>query len=259
MGGEQISAALAATGVDSATIYARDLAAVRNSVLVFIKTSRIDHLLLARARGNRLVLDVQDTPCFKRRIKNRGLFHGLLFKNARQLADFGRRGARNRVIYHQWDPRYAPHTAGETELRVGYIGLARSLELWASIPGVQFVDHLEVSDFFSAARAFNCHLSLRSSRRDQLYKPNAKISTAAACNAVLITNRDQSAIELLGEDYPYYTAGVALADVNATLELARRTIGGPLWRQALTRLGEVRERTRIERIATDYIDLLAAV
>ena len=42
---------------------------------------------------NRLVLDVQDTVVFKRRIKNRWLFDALIFKNGRQLADFARAGS----------------------------------------------------------------------------------------------------------------------------------------------------------------------
>jgi len=51
----------------------RELGEVPPGILVLIKTSRLDHLLRAKARGHRLVLDVQDTVVFKRRIKNKWL------------------------------------------------------------------------------------------------------------------------------------------------------------------------------------------
>src|SRR5215216_6855603 len=113
LGADQIAEGLRGRGWDARSIPVHELRGLRHGIAVFIKTSRLDHLLLARARGNRLVLDVQDTVVFKRRIKNRWLFDALIFKNQRQLADFGRhRGHRrhgrlDRVIYHQWDQRYA--------------------------------------------------------------------------------------------------------------------------------------------------------
>jgi hypothetical protein len=71
MGADQIAAGLRRRGWEASSIPAREIGAQRRGVLVFIKTSRLDHLLLARSRGHRLVLDVQDTVVFKRRIKNR--------------------------------------------------------------------------------------------------------------------------------------------------------------------------------------------
>src|SRR5215210_1067778 len=117
LGADQIAEGLRGRGWDARSIPVRELRGLRHGIAVFIKTSRLDHLLLARARGNRLALDVQDTVVFKRRIKNRWLFDALIFKNRRQLADFGRHrrhrrhrsryGHRrlDRVISHQWDPR----------------------------------------------------------------------------------------------------------------------------------------------------------
>src|SRR5579872_6850878 len=70
MGADQIAEGLAARGWNARSIPVAELPGVRGGILVFIKTSRLDHLLLAKARGNKLVLDVQDTVVFKRRIKN---------------------------------------------------------------------------------------------------------------------------------------------------------------------------------------------
>jgi len=254
MGADQIAAGLRERGVDARSVYPVDLAGVRDAILVFIKTSQVHHLLLARARRNRTVLDVQDTVVFKRRIKNRRLFDGLIFKNRRQLQDFAQPGAVNGLIYHQWDPRYRPNEAGDRELRIGYFGLQRSLPQWGEIPGVAFFG----GDYFRHALAFNCHLSLREPGREFLYKPNCKVSTAAACLANLITTRDESTVELLGEDYPFYVDGTP-AGIAAGLDAARAAFGGPEWRRGLERMRAVRERTAMERILDDYLDFFRAL
>jgi hypothetical protein len=251
MGAHQVADGLAARGWQARAIYARELPAVRRGILVFIKTSRLDHLLGARERGNRLVLDVQDTVVFKRRIKNRWLFDALILKNARQLADFARPGRPDRVIYHQWDPRYAPHRAPDGKLAVAYIGLPRSIDFWERLPGVAFVE----DGVHGAALPFNCHLSVRRPGREFLYKPNCKVSTAAACGAVLITTRDLSTVELLGEDYPYFCEPDE-ASIRAAIERVRSELGSPAWQEARARLRAVRERTSLERVLDDYEALL---
>jgi hypothetical protein len=251
MGADQIAEGLAARGWNARGIGIRELPSIGRGILVFIKTSRLDHLLAARARGNRLVLDVQDTVVFKRRIKNRWLFDALILKNRRQLDDFGRSRRPDRVIYHQWDPRYAPNQAPRDRMALGYLGLARSFDLWGQLPGVECVD----DGYFDAARRFNCHLSIRQPGREVLYKPNCKVSTAAACDATLITTRDETAVELLGKDYPYYCEPEP-ASVRAAIERARASFGSAEWHTALERLRAVREMTHIDRILDQYESLL---
>ena len=254
MGGDQIAEGLGRRGWEARTIRARELGAQPRGVLVFIKTSRLDHLLLARARGHRLVLDVQDTVVFKRRIKNRWLFDALILKNRRQLEDFGRLDRPDQVIYHQWDPRYAPNAAPRDRLVAGYLGLQRSLDLWQRLPEVECVEE----PYFDEARRFNCHLSIRRPGRELLYKPNCKISTAAACDAVLVTTRDESSVELLGADYPFYCEPDE-ASVRATIARARAAFGGPEWHAALARLRAVRELTHLESVLDRYEALLGEV
>jgi hypothetical protein len=249
LGADQIAEGLQARGWDARSIPAAELGRLTNAVLLFIKTSRFDHLLLAKTRGNRLVLDVQDTVVFKRRIKNRWLFDALIFKNARQLADFGRPGRPDRVIYHQWDPRYCANRAPQDRLALGYLGDSRSLALWGLLPGVECVS--VGPELFEAAARFNCHLSIRLPGRELLYKPNCKVSTAAACDVNLITTRDVSTVELLGEDYPYYCEHER-ESILAAIERARSSFGSAEWHLALDRMRKVRERTRIDRILNEY-------
>ncbi|HEX5758890.1 MAG TPA: hypothetical protein VF121_06810 [Thermoanaerobaculia bacterium] len=252
MGAHQIADGLAARGWRARVIYARELEEVRGGVLVFIKTSRLDHLLAAKRRGNRLVLDVQDTVVFKRRIKSRWLYDALILKNARQLADFARPGRADCVIYHQWDPRYAPHRAPEDRLAAAYIGLPRSFELWGRIPGVECVEDGLAG---GAALRFNCHLSVRRPGREFLYKPNCKVSTAAACDAVLVTTRDVTTVELLGEDYPFFCEPERESILDA-LARAREAFGSRAWQAARERLRAVREKTCLDRVLDAYDALL---
>jgi hypothetical protein len=254
MGADQIAEGLAARGWNVRSIPVAEIASVRDGVLVFIKTSRLDHLLLAKARGNQLALDVQDTVVFKRRIKNRWLFDSLIFKSQRQLDDFGRpdrRDGADRIIYHQWDPRYVVNQAPRDRMALGYLGLARSLTHWGQLPDVEYCD----GDYFAAGLRYNCHLSVREPGREFLYKPNCKVSTAAACDANLITTRDLTTVELLGEDYPYYCEPER-ESILAAIERARASFGTPLWQRGLERMRQVRELTGMESVLDEYEALL---
>lgn len=251
MGADQIAEGLRARGWNARSIPVEKLGSTEPGILVFIKTSRLDHLVRAKARGHRLVLDVQDTVVFKRRIKNRWLFDALILKSRRQLADFGRRGRADRVIYHQWDPRYTANQAPRDRMVLGYLGLPRSLAVWGELPDVEYVSDERM---FSAAPRFNCHLSIREPGREFLYKPNCKVSTAAVCEANLITTRDLTTVELLGENYPYYCEPER-GSILATIERARSSFGSPEWQRGLERLREVRELTRMDRVLEEYESL----
>jgi hypothetical protein len=108
---------------------------------------------------------------------------------------------------------------------------------------------------FTEAYRFNCHLSLRKPGREMLYKPNCKVSTAAACEANLITTRDASTVELLGEDYPYYCEPTR-ESVQAAVERARSSFGSADWDRGLERMRAVRELTSMDRVLDEYESLL---
>jgi hypothetical protein len=248
MAADQISEALSARGFTSRAIYPAEIPTIRDAVMVFIKTSKLPDLVRARRLGNRTVLDVQDTIVFKRRIKNRWLFDGLMFKNERQVRDFGTPRHLSRVIYHQWDPRYRPNTVPPGDFHIAYLGLARSFSQWGTFPGLVCF----ATDYFRRALDFNCHFSVRETEREFLYKPNCKVSTAAGCRANLVTTRDLSTLELLGPDYPFY-ADLTTESLTATIERARESLGGPEWRRGLEMMREVEERTAMDRIIDDYL------
>lgn len=248
MGAEQMNEVMREQGWDSHSIYWHQVGAVRNSILVFIKKAELRHLLAAKLHGNLCVVDLHDTLVFKRGIKFGFLYDGVIFRNDRSRRDFLRRSALCRTIYEQWDRRYSEHRLNDGEIRVGYLGEARSFPLWGELPEVECVPMEQVWERF---RDFNVHLSIRRSGPEALYKANCKISTAAACGAVLVTSRDDSSVELLGEDYPFYT-GRDPDSVRATLAELPARLGSADWREALRRLREVKERTSLDRIGEEY-------
>lgn len=259
VGADQMAPALRRLGVDARVVYAPELPEIRDALLVFVKRADITDLIAARIRGNRLVVDLQDTPVFRRWISHWPLYDAFIFRNRRQCRDFGRQvrlmgnlWAIRRTIYQHWHPRYGPHRAPDGELRVGYLGTRRSLSLWGQLPGVEFVGE---GDWFERARGFNAHLSVRETRREWLYKPNAKVATAAACEAVLLTTPDCSSVELLGENYPFYLPGADRESILEGIERAREAVGGPEWHDALERLRRIKEATSLDRIAREYVEL----
>lgn len=252
LGAHQMEAALRDAGLETRTIYAHELGRVRDSILVFIKKGEIHHLLTARARRNILVLDVQDTLCFKRRLKNRFLYHGFIFRSQKPLEDHGTGDDRSTKIYLQWNPNYRPNGVAGREFRLAYLGDPRSFDHWDSLPRVPCIGE---DRFFEEAPNFNCHISIRSSERDFLYKPTCKVSTAAACEANLITTRDEATLEVLGPDYPYYTEP-DLEKVLQTIDRARGTFGGPTWQRGLETMRRVKATHALEAIVPQYISFL---
>jgi hypothetical protein len=254
LGADQMAAAFRARGWRAHSLWRHEIDRVQDGVLVFIKTTRIMDLLAARSRRNRIVVDVQDTLAFKRRIKNAALVHACLYRNARQMKDYGSAKRPDRLIYQHWDPRYVPNTVGRGRLRAGYLGSPRSFPLWGKVPDVAYI----ASDFFEGSRTINCHVSVRPPGREFFYKPNCKVSTAAACGAVLITTRDASSLELLGEGYPFYCGG-DVGSVSDCIARATDSLGTVTWSHAEERLRTVRARTSIEMVTSEYESFLRDV
>lgn len=109
----------------------------------------------------------------------------------------------------------------------------------------------------SKPKEYNLHYNIRKSGTyNYSYKPAAKLSMAAAADANLITTKDRSYLELMGEDYPYYTNHEA-GDVIQTIEFIKESYGSKTWNDALSIMKEVKHRTCEDRIfGKDFINFL---
>ena len=108
------------------------------------------------------------------------------------------------------------------------------------------------------AGQFNCHLALRVPGPAELYEPGGEVANAAACGAVLVTMRDAAAVELLGEDYPFYCTGERAA-IEETIRRAREARGKAPWKKALALLREAGAKSTLERVVEQHLEHFAAI
>lgn len=255
LGAHQMADGLAERGVETRVIYAGEIGDVRDSILIFIKTSKLPDLWRAKRQGNALVLDVQDTLSLKKRLKNQRFFDGVIFRSQKPLDDYAQPGFKAANIYLQWNPRFRPNVVGDAEFKLAYLGDPRSFTLWGEIPDLPCIGE---DRFFDECTEYNCHISIRVPPREVLYKPTCKVATAAACHANLITTRDEATLELLGEDYPYYTEPDA-ASVQQAIAKARESFGTDVWRAGLEKMRAVKESHHIDRILDQYVEYLSGL
>lgn len=251
---EQLAAAFGARGLACRTIAARELGRVRDATVIFIGTAKFWHLVRARLAGNRTLLDVRALPACLRRPGSARLLDGAIFRNQRQRRDFDRPRWTSRVIYDAPEPGLSAHAVAPGEFHVACFASSAASEHYGRLRGVAFI----ASDPTRHAPQFNCHLALRGPGHAALYQPGTEVANAAACRAVLVTSRDESAVEMLGEDYPFFCASDRAA-VEAALARARKRCGGPDWREALARLQKVSAKTRLEAIVEQHFEHFAAL
>lgn len=161
------------------------------------------------------------------------------------------------VLYHHWDKKHLQNVDkyknDRNEFRLAYIGS----------PGGHFheekIDNLtavyEWEKMTSTSPYYTCHYSVRPKNDSQfLYKPNTKISVAAAVGANAVHSRDNALKKLLPYDYPYFTDS-DLESVQKTAKYAEETFGSPIWNEGLEMMKDLKNRTSIERIAgVDYVE-----
>lgn len=186
---------------------------------------------------------------------------GIIFPNKRMKKDFKDyfpNKTKKIVMYHHWDPRWEK-IKKKTQVKkftLVYVGSnpEKNAIFSNAIPRISFLP--KFSDQLKTKGLFNFHYSMRKENSVQfLYKPSTKVSTAAAAGANIITSREPSAVELLGEDYPYY-AECNLNSIKKTIDFAKKTLGGKVWINALRTMEKVKKKTNIEKTVEGYIELM---
>lgn len=256
--GLQPREALRKKGIHS-EVYLRKLPKdIDNSIIIFVKYFPFREVKRAIRKKCILIYEIVDEhkPFF---LENEGaLCDGVIFSNKRMINDFKHLLSKNTtpfVIYHHWDPRFKKSKEKQRNFSLAYFGTIPKKNAIhfdkISIPVfTKFSDHLKYKD------KFNCLYSMRKEGSiNFLYKPSTKVVTAAAIGANIITSREPSATELLGEDYPYFT-DTDFNSVKKTIEYAKRTFNKKVWKDALKRMEEVRKRTDINIIINDYTNMI---
>jgi len=276
--GEEISEHLQSVGYESRYWDSNSLstqtgtnmlpADIKDSIIVFLKVPVDKEFEQLKRNNNKIVLDVIDCiangdytieqMCNSVNIQE-WPFDGVIvptedlkfqIKNLCPNLEVG-------VLYHHWDKKHLQNVPfylnSAYEFRLAYIGS----------PGGHFhqekIDNLtavyEWEKMTTTSPLYTCHYSVRPKNELQfLYKPNTKISVAAAVGANIIHTRDKSIRRLLPYDYPYLTDS-DIESVQKVSKYAEETFDSPIWHEGLDMMKVLKERTSIERIAgIDYVD-----
>ena len=229
-----------------------DLGGARNDSVVFVKEADRGLALDAKDRGNRVILDVIDLYCYRQReCPFADVVDVLIVPNRACIPWYAERfqAAKFAIIPHQWDHRIKGN-AQQYRFAPGYIGKGFNCTVTdLPVPKV-FLSEQQLQ----AAPTFNFHIALQPrGGLAPLLKPATKVSTAAAVGANVLTYRDPSVVELLGDDYPFYASESGVdSDPMTLIRMAREAFGGREWKRGREKMKEVRERTSLQAIAGLY-------
>jgi hypothetical protein len=255
----QIAAALAARGRDARAVrgVGRDF---RRGIVVFVKHLEFEEAARAAEQGNLVVYDVVDKFTFHdfsaydpdevRRYFSAvdAAIHPNEYSR-RRFSEYFPERCLNTVIHHHWDPRFAEAARKQGKrapdrFRLGYIGAPENFREVpeAVVPIFDFQRQLELCSLFT------CHYSARpKDSTGALLKPGTKLSVAASVGANVVTTRDESAMDLLGPDYPYL-APWDEKGIAETIAMARESFGGKTWLGALEMMKELKENTSLDSV-----------
>ena len=241
---EQLATALRQLGWDARAVAPRDLAGLGGALVLFDEPPDLLRRLLARRRGQAVLLDGRARWAETGRRPAVWNVAGALFANRAQQAELDRPSWTSAVLSAAASPDLRPHAVPPGELRALVLGSRECRTMLAEMPGLCYAE----GDPAGIAGQFNCHVALSRSAAEARYRSNLPVAVAAACGALLVTTRDVSAVESLGEDYPYY-CDPNPRSVAATLERARRELGTAARRGAHDRLQAARRSTMLDAVA----------
>ncbi len=263
--GDQLAGELRRRGADAAVLRHDTLvdSPPHDSVVVFVKSFEPETVETVRAHGNLAVWSAVDAVAKDEDVEGLERFDAAIFASEAAREDrrpFLRPGAATIALPFHADPRWRPNHADA--FRLAYLGTAA--RVWhghRQLPDLhlEFVrtrqQDASVERFFERAQRYSCHLAVsESDTRDFRFKPNTKVVGAAASRANIVLSRTPAHEELLDPAYPYYIedAEDEVEAVIAAVERARDGYGSAEWCRALEAIDEVRERTSLARVASEW-------
>lgn len=266
---------------------------ISNSICIFVKLYSISFIEVLKKNNNILIYDYVDiypenidivTTLFDSIIVyNQNMLNDLRFKYNYQGYPI--------IIYHHWDERYLNiKKLPLKDITIGYIGAGNNVKTnlvhynkLVKHNHIKVIDintakditnilmkrknqkktldkfkmtHYKSNNFTSMVIPINCHLNIRrKSSREYKYKPNTKLSTAAALDHNIITTDDIAVRELLPRNYPYLLKSVRYNHIVNMIKYVKSTYNKPIWFKALSMMQQIKHRTSLNTIIKDYINL----
>ncbi|HEX3009993.1 MAG TPA: hypothetical protein VHO90_20495 [Bacteroidales bacterium] len=268
--GVQIQRALRSTGIDCRLILSKHFDRCKNGIVIFVKSCSPEMASRAIAQRNRIIWDILDgyDELIIQQMAASITLDGLITSTAASEPILScLKPIEKALIYHHIDPRLVKKMKEKPKtdnFSLCYIGNVPSeidgrsfAETFSEVKCVE-VDtrHAKRAGWMRIAAPFRCHFAVRLDQRECTMKPLAKVGVAAACNANIIVNRSNAAVELLGADYPFLCDD-SIEDALRTIERARSEFNGTIWRAGLERMSQLRERLSIEKSVEEYCSFLS--
>jgi hypothetical protein len=238
---------------------------IRDSIVIYVKHPELTELQILKQNNNIVIIDVVDAIADSNYSMHdlNVLPYDSIIVPTRGLMMFGSSNHSQLVFYipHHWDMRHLTHINAydRDSFRLAYIGYAApggGLYYNEHVPDLAIVD--DWADQTRLSPYYTCHYSIRPDGTHHYhYKPNSKISAAAAVGSNIIHSYDDAALDLISSEYPYFTKSTP-QDIQNTIEYAKETFAGPVWNHGLQMMAELKHRTSLDTIVSqDYINYLS--
>ena len=235
----------------------------RDAIVVFVKNFDSSIVANTRQNDNKVIWAPVDFFAVNPDVPDCSLFDGAIFPNSRAQKDFTplfQPGIQSTVIGGYADPRW--RCAKTWRFRLAYMGHRKNLdERYRNIKGLctEYFgkSRRDLNRFFRRSSRYSCHFSVTPENSPRfLYKPDTKLTGAAACGANIILSKNPAHLDVLDPDYPYYTQ-TDIESVAAMVKFARATYRKPEWKRGLEMMRAVREKTTRERVAKAHSEFFA--
>lgn len=231
-------------------LYKADSPPIRNCHVIFIKHMNLDADVLKKIQNNNNKVSyviVDEYP-----IKNVDFaFDCLIFSNKQQQLDFSRyfNFKKYYVYYHHYSPSY--DALLQKTKNIGYFVSPENVSRSLKLPQIDI--HTDFHEYKKYMSEYKFHIEYREDQsRHFLYKPCAKLSTAAFSESVFVCSKDCSYSELLPKDYPYFLTSI---DSNLAADIIR-SYNSDKYKYALDSMLNLKNSLNIHSTSTKFLDFI---
>jgi hypothetical protein len=259
--GKQLSEMVAARYPDAIDmIYTSDTAALRDRVVIVTKGALETHSAEALGDLRRRNLAVIGSWDDKRPEPGKiAATDAVMGVSNRQTHDFGKLfpGIATYHVTHHVNSEIRPSIPPWDRPRTAYFGYYANTILPESLRHLVDKVPLETASvemgWIELLPRYNCHWIVRRSKANDGWKPFLKGFTAARAGAILVVGRDdEDALQYLGDDYPFYTRGTSVAQLEYDMACVAAAFGGPDWARARDIMAQVADRSSDAQVCAEF-------
>lgn len=258
---------------------------IHNSIILFIRSCLVythPHLFQKLRQNNNILLydhvDLCEDPSTRIQLQKITPFLDGFYCNNIAMQKSLQIQCPSFVVYHTWDPRLNLLSVPfRKPLQLGFLGCVKKLDTYFQLHSQiipkyhvllldtecgQYINYATQFpqcewtsvpvDLSSLHIEFNIHINLRDPLIS-LYKTNTKASTAAALGHLIITTKEPSIVELLGNDYPFYLEECTMKEFERVYHLLEHDYHHSqfLFHQARALLESLKHQTCIQHICQE--------